>query len=313
VINVSRDNEKPGILLLEPAVPLSVNFNGITAVFNQVALYTPAPTSIEHINADAVIECKSDQLRLFIPLKSSDTGEHLGFLTEIAAVLDPETAKGLGIVDPKTGKYKTAVAPTGQDWSIAGLVDGARDPYFTWVNGKLTQYTISDSECELHLGWKSSTGATMVYFQNSINVSSTDIAKIRNTIGTLSPKDAGLTINSTLYYPGQSNCPAPRPKLKLPTFNPNSAWADYAVYFGILLIAFLAVVTAVSLLLMENGPVQFFARAISNTFGGYKKLTPPSPAAAPAESSLPSLPAGLPTSLAGLKGLSSKMNLGLRK
>jgi len=297
VITLTRDE---GILLLEPAVPLSVNFNGTTAVFNQIALYAPAPTSVEQVNADAVIECRSDQLRLFIPFKASDSGDHVTFLSAIAGALDPTTARGLGIVDPKTGKYGTAIAPTGQDWSIAKLVDGVRDPYFTWVNGKLSQYTISDSECELHLGWKASAGPIVIYFQNSINVSSADITKIRNTIGTVSPREVGLTINDTKYYPGESNCAAPLPKLKLPTFQPNSGWADYALYFGVVLIAFLAIVIAVSLMMMENGPIQFIARGISNTFGGFKPLKP---AAAPSPSiELPSSPLAAASALRGLVG-----------
>jgi hypothetical protein len=298
VINMSRDDKTPGILLLEPAVPLSVNFNGTTAVFNEVAFYCPAPTSVEQVNADAVIECRSDQLRLFIPFKASDSGDHATFLSAIAGALDPTTSGGLGIVDPKTGKYGTAVAPTGQDWSIASLVDGVRDPYFTWVNGKLTQYTISDSECEIHLGWKASSGPIIVYFQNSIEVSASDITKIRNTIGTVAPRDVGLTINNTKYYPGESNCPAAPPKLKLPIFQSNSAWTDYLVYFGILLIAFLGIIAAVSLLMMKDGPIQFFARGLSRTFGEFGRAKGPPP---PPPSSVPAIP-----NLAAIKGLVGK-------
>jgi hypothetical protein len=314
VINLTRDNTTSGILLLEPTVPLSVNFNGTTAVFNQVALYAPAPTSVEQVNADMVLECRSDQLRLFIPLKASDSGDHIGFLSAIAGALDPTTENGLGIVDSSTGKYRTAIAPTGQDWSIAKLVDGVRDPYFTWVNGKLTQYTIYDSECFSRIGWKASAGPTIIYFQNSIDVSSADVTKIRNTIGVVSPQIVGLTINNTLYYPGESNCGAPLPKLKLPIFQPNSSFTDYALYFGIILIAFLAVVAAVSLAMMKDGPIQMFAGGISRLFGSFPKanrVPGPMPGLAAAIQN----PTALKDAVQGKAntGLASMINSGLAK
>ena len=314
VITLTRDNKTDGMLLLEPAVPLSVNFNGTTAVFNQIALYAPGPTSVEQVNADAVIECRSDELRLFIPFKASDSGDHITFLNAIAGALDPTTAKGLGIVDPKTGKYGTAIAPTGQDWSIAKLVDGTRDPYFTWVNGTLTQYTISDSECWSRIGWKASAGPTVIYFQNSINVSSADITKIRNTIGTVSPRDVGLTINNTMYYPGQSNCAAPLPKLKLPVFQPNSAFNDYALYFGILFVAFLAVVAAVSLAMMKDGPIQMFAGGVSRLFGSFPK-TNSAPGPMPGLAKAIQNPDALKDAVRGKAdaGLTSALNSGLAK
>ena len=311
VITLTRNE---GMLLLEPAVPLSVNFNGTTAVFNQIALYAPGPTSVEQVNADAVIECRSDELRLFIPFKASDSGDHVTFLNAIAGALDPTTAKGLGIVDPKTGKYGTAIAPTGQDWSIAKLVDGTRDPYFTWVNGTLTQYTISDSECWSRIGWKASAGPTVIYFQNSINVSSADITKIRNTIGTVSPRDVGLTINNTMYYPGQSNCAAPLPKLKLPVFQPNSGFNDYALYFGILFVAFLAVVAAVSLAMMKDGPIQMFAGGVSRLFGSFPK-TNSAPGPMPGLAKAIQNPDALKDAVRGKAdaGLTSALNSGLAK
>jgi hypothetical protein len=283
VINLRRDKHT---LILEPAVPLSVNFNGVTAVFNQIRLYAPAPTAVEHVNADAVLHCVSDVLWLFIPLKAADIGPHTMFLSAIVNVLNPATKEGLGIVDPATNRYyEGTVAAPGQDWSISSIVDGAKDPYFTWVNGRLDQYTISDSECERHLGWRSSSGPQVVYMQNSVNVASADIAKLRTTIGTVLPADVGLTISNTMYSPGQVSCPTPLPKLKLPTFKPNPAWVDAAVYFGVLLIAFLAVVAAVSLASMTNGPIQYISRGfwkvLGSPFPASRKISAPAPAAAP--------------------------------
>jgi hypothetical protein len=273
---------------------LSVNFNGVTAVFNQIKLYAPAPTAVEHVNADAVLHCVSDVLWLFIPLKAADIGPHTTFLTAIVNVLNPATKEGLGIVDPATNRYGTTTAAPGQDWSISSIVDGAKDPYFTWVNGRLEQYTISDSECERRLGWKSSSGPQVVYMQNSVNIAAADIAKLRTTIGTVLPSDVGLTISNTMYSPGQVSCPSPLPKLKLPTFKPNEAWVDGAVYFGILLIAFLGVVAAVSLASMTNGPIQYISRGfwkvLGSPFPASRKISAPAPAAAPGLS-IP-LPAG---------------------
>ena len=302
VVTLARDKHA---LLIQPAVPLSVNFNGVTAVFNEVRLYAPAPTAVEHANADAVLHCVSDVLWMLIPLKAADTGPNVTFLTSIVNVLDPATSQGLGIVDPTTKTYGTTTAAPGQDWSISSLVDGATDPYFTWVNGNLEQYTISDSECERHLGWKSSAGPQVIYFQNSVNVASGDIAKLRETIGTVLPADVGLTISNTMYSPGQRNCPTPLPKLKLPTFKPDAAWVDFAIYFGVLLIAFFAVVAAVSLASMQNGPIQYISRGFWKVLGSplptVRKLSPPAAPAAPAAMALS---VNLPK---GLKGLGKGM------
>jgi len=305
VIMLKRDPVTKGMLILEPTVPLSVNFNGITAVFNQVALYAPAPTSVEHVNADAVLHCISDSIWLFIPLKAGDSGPNIAFLSAITGVLDPATSAGLGIVDSKTGKYGTATAAPGQDWSIASLVNGTTDPYFTWVNGKLEQYTISDSECERHLGWKSSSGPQVIYFQNSVSVASADIARLRETVGTVLPADIGLTISNTMYSPGQSNCAPPPVKLKMPKFQPPSAVTDFVGYFIILFIAFFGVVAAVSLMLMKNGPIQYISAAISRMFDS---IMPPPPPPAPAAPQLPSV-AGLGS--LGASALAGKLPGGL--
>ena len=305
VIMLKRDPVTKGMLLLEPSVPLSVNFNGTTAVFNQIALYTPAPTSVEHVNADAVLHCWSDSIWLFIPLKAGDSGPNVAFLSAITGVLDPATSAGLGIVDSKTGQYGTATAAPGQDWSIASLVNGVNDPYFTWVNGKLEQYTISDSQCERHLGWKSTSGPQVIYFQNSVTVSSSDITRLRETIGTVLPADIGLTISGTMYSPGQLNCPSPPVKLKVPKFQPPSPVIDFVGYFVILLVAFLGVVAAVSLMLMKNGPIQYIAAAISRMFDS---VMPPPPPPAPAAPQLPSV-AGLGS--LGASALAGKLPGGL--
>lgn len=270
VISVTREGST---LVLEPSVPLSVSFNGTNAVFTKLYLYTPSPISIEHTQADAVIHCISDKIWMFIPLMKSDSGDSVDFLTTIAGSLDPGTSGGLGVVDPKSGKYATMSVATGQEWSIATLVKGT-DPYFTWVNGKLEQYTKSESKCDRYIGWRSLSGPQVIFFQNPVGVSSSDIDKIRETIGTVLPSKIGLSVSAPLYSAGEAHCPAKPPKLKLPTFK-SSQYTEYITYFGVLFIAFLAIVLAVTLINQQNGPVQYIARGIAKAFEWKPK--PPTP------------------------------------
>lgn len=270
VVSVTREG---GTLLLEPSVPLSVSFNGTNAVFTKLYLYTPSPLSVEQTQADAVIQCMSDKIWMFIPLMKSDSGSSVDFLTTIAGSLDPGTSEGLGIVDPKTGQYATLSVATGQEWSITSLVKGT-DPYFTWVNGKLQQYTKSETPCDRYIGWKSLSGPQVIFFQNPIAVSSSDIDKIRETIGTVMPSKIGLSVSAPLYSPGEAHCPPKPPKLKLPTFKMGK-YTDFVVYFGTLLTAFLAIVLAVTLINQQNGPLQYIARGIAKAFEWKPK--PPTP------------------------------------
>lgn len=287
IINVTRTERA---LLLMPTVPLSVTFNGTTAVFNSLFLYIPSPISIEHTQADAVIHCISDSIWMYIPLQKSNSGPSVDFLSNIAGVLDPETAEGLGFKDPKTGYYKTATVATGLDWSITNLVKGT-DPYFTWVNGQIEQYVKSETECDRYIGWRTTSGPQVIFFQNPVSVSGDDLDTIRQTIGVLPPNEIKLSVSNTLYSPGEAKCSPKLPKLKLPTFKPDSKLTQFAVYFGILLIAFLAVVLAVSLAMQTNGPIQVIGRSFSNLFTWDSKPPRPAPSVLPA---LPALPAGLP-------------------
>ena len=138
-----------------------------------------------------------------------------------------------------------------------------------------------------------------------MTVASGDIARLRETIGTVLPADIGLSITGTMYSPGQLNCPSPPVKLKIPKFQPPSAVTDFVGYFIILLVAFLGVVAAVSLMLMKNGPIQYIAAAISRMFDS---VMPPPPPPAPAAPQLPSV-AGLgslgASALAGNLGASA--------
>jgi len=284
IINVTRIKEA---LVLRPTVPLSVTFNGTTVVFNELALYIPSPISVEHTQADAVIHCFSDSIWMYIPLEKSNSGPAVDFLSTIAGVLDPASAEGLGFKDPKTGTYKQVSVATGLDWSITKLIKGT-DPYFTWVNGELEQYVKSETDCDRYIGWRTTSGPQVIFFQNPVGVSSDDLERIRQTIGVLDPSEIKLSLSNILYSPGEANCSAKLPKLKLPTFKPDSKLTQFAIYFGILLIAFLAVVLAVSLAMQTNGPIQAIGRSLSSMFTWDSK--PPRPA----PSAIPALPAGLP-------------------
>ena len=294
VLTVSRNKS---LLFLYPTVPLSVTFNGTTAVFNLLALYVPSPISVEHTQADAVIHCVSDTIWMYIPLKKSNSGPAVDFLSRIAGALDPATVNGLGIADPQTGMYKNVSVATGLDWSISNLVKGT-DPYFTWVNGQLEQYVKSETECDRYIGWRASAGPQVIFFQNPVNVLGDDLDKIRETIGVLPPGEIKLSVSNTLYSPGEAKCPPKLPKLKLPTFKSNSDITEFAVYFAILLIAFLAIVLAVSLAMQTNGPIQYIARGISKVFSWDSSKPPPK-----APSTGLTLPAGLPTGLPKLSML----------
>jgi hypothetical protein len=284
IINVTRTDK---VLFLMPTVPLSVTFNGTTAVFNLLLLYIPSPISVEHTQSDAVIHCISDSIWMYIPLEKSNSGPAVDFLSTIAGVLDPASAEGLGFKDPKTGSYKQVSVATGLDWSITNLIKGT-DPYFTWVNGQLEQYVKSETECDRYIGWRTTSGPQVIFFQNPVGVSSDDLERIRQTIGVLDPSEIKLSLSNVLYSPGEAKCSPKLPKLKLPTFKPDSKLTQFAVYFGILLIAFLAVVLAVSLAMQTNGPIQVIGRSLSSMFTWDSK--PPRPA----PSVLPALPAGLP-------------------
>ena len=262
VIQIERQGS---VLYLTPTVPMSVTFNGTSAVFSWFMIVVPAPLSIEHTQADAAILCVSKEITMVLPLKKSDTGASAMFLSSIAGALDPATVDGLGIVDEKTGKYKSIHVATGQDWSINNLVKGT-DPYFTWTTGDLVQYTKSESECVRNIGWKTNAGPQVIYFQNPIGITAVDIDKIRETIGVMPAEGLRLNPADVLYSPGEVSCPVKPPALKAPTFSAAPGFTDFLVYMSIILVAFFAIALAVALVMQTNGPIQYFARGISSAF-----------------------------------------------
>ena len=298
VVTLSRDVGS-NILLIEPTVPLSVTFNGTTTTFSQIRLYSPAPTSIEHINADAVLQCMSDSLWMFIPLKKADSGPNIAFLSSIVGVLDPATSQGLGIVDPTTGVYAKATATPGQGWSIASLVNGTTDPYFTWINGTAESHVIDG--CPRHITWTVSSGPRVIYFQKSIAIASADITKLQQ-MGTVLPADVKLMITDTRYSPGEAkNCTLPLPSVTVPTFDTDSTTYNALLYFGVLFIIFVAVIFAVSLATAENGFVRQTGAAFWKMFT-FPTAVPRASARPPAAAPAPviPLPAGLPAGAAAL-------------
>jgi hypothetical protein len=292
VITVTRER---GYLILKPSVPFTVTFNGTTAVFETIIVYVPSPMSVEHTQSDAVLHCIStnNSMWLLIPLMKIDMGDSVDFLSAIAGALDPATAKGLGIIDPSKGTYATQTVSTGQDWSVASLVKGT-DPYFTWVNGNYELFVKSDTRCELLYGWRSTAGPQVIFFQNPVGISGQDIDRIRETIGTVTPREIEFSVSNVLYSPGEAKCPPKLPSLKMPKFKVDTSLNEYALWFGIILIAFLAVVVALALIVQKDGPIQRMANGLNRMFSWNKSS---SSAPAPA----PTLPTNLPTNLpAGL-------------
>jgi hypothetical protein len=294
VITVTRNR---AYLVLKPSVPFTVTFNGTSAVFDTILVYVPSPLSVEQTQSDAVLHCMStnQSIWLLIPLMKTNMGDSVDFLSAIAGGLDPATPRGLGIVNPTTGAYASQTVSTGQEWSVTKLVKGT-DPYFTWVNGNYELFVKSESKCERVYGWRSTAGPQVIFFQNPVGVSGEDIDRIRETIGTVNPRDIELSVSNVLYSPGEAKCPPKFPSLKMPKFKVNPSLNESIVWFGIILTAFLAVVCAVALVVQKDGPIQRLAHGLIRMFTWKKSSSVPAPAPA-----LPALPTALPTALpAGL-------------
>ena len=288
-------------IVIKPLSPFAAIFNGRQAVFTEVHLYHPAPLRVEGIQADAVLQCISGDTFLFIPLAKSagGGGRSIDFLNAIAAQLDPETSVGLGIVNKDSNQYEKPTVHTGGDWALTMLVSGT-DPYFTWVNSELEQYTKFDSGCDRYIGWKSKTGAQVIYFQNPVSVSSADIEKLTRTAGPVMPDEVLSTVQHPLYSAGEAkNCKPPLPKLKMPTFKMDKGLKDFMMYFILLAASLLAIVLAIAFI--NSDILKPFAAGLTRLFSW---RTPKPGVALPPPGVMPTMPTmgpvGLPPNLAAL-------------
>lgn len=245
-VSMTRDGNT---LVITPFSPLTATFNGRQAVFREVRIYYPAPIKVEGVQADAVVQFVDEgNIEIFVPIGKSagNAGTSFGFLSNLVSNLDVTTSEGLGIVDPDTKKYVTTTPVTGQNWSLTNLVTPT-DPYFTWVDGKLEQYTRMDWGCDRYIGWRATAGSQIIYFQNPVPVSDTDINKLTTTIGGVRPEDVITTLANPLYSPGEAkNCPPVPIKLKLPTFDSNKGMADFIQYVIVVIAAILGIVAALA-------------------------------------------------------------------
>ena len=259
---------KVNTLIIRPFSPFTITFNGTQAVFTEIRLIHPAPLRVEGVQADAALQCVDDNntVTMIIPLASAsgDTGTGFGFLNTIAANLDGSTSGGLGIVNKDTGEYEQTTVNTGQHWSITNLVSST-DPYFTWVNSELVQYVKSDSQCDRYLGWKSTPGAQVIYFQNPVKVSSADINKLNATVGAVLPKDVLSTVTNPLYVAGSpQNCPPKLPKLNPPSLNMDAKFLEFLSFFVAVCCILLGVVAAIAF--VNSGIMNPVANGIARLF-----------------------------------------------
>jgi hypothetical protein len=280
-VSVTRgadDGDLKNMIILKPYTPFAMEFNGSQAVFTSLQLYYPAPLRVEGIQADAMVQCVSGNVMLFIPLmRGSGSGTSMNFLGDIAKRLAPNTPEGLGIIDSKTNKYSTQDISVGQSWSLTQLVTGS-EPYFTWVNSKIEQYTISDWECERHIGWKSSPGPQVIYLQNPIQVNPGDIDSLVATIKPVHPEDVLAAVTHPLYASGNPNCGPPPIKLRPPIPKTTEQMVGYVLFIGVLFFAFMGIVVAVAIANQENNVFKFIGDGIAEMF----KFPEPKKVAAPA-------------------------------
>ena len=283
------------MIVIKPLVPFTAVFNGRTATFAEIRLFYPSPVRVEGVQADAVIQCvDGTNLMVMIPLKKAGSGRGLSFefLAPITSRLDPTTADGMGIKDEavedpeimKTGSfyekvtevkrvmaakaagdsYNTITVPTGQNWALTNLVTDA-DPYFTWVNSDLEQYTRADSECNRYIGWRSTTGSQVIFYQNPVAIPEADLVKLTTTVGPVIPEDVIAPVMNPLYMAGRATgCTAPLPPLKLPKMQLDAKLADLMMYIFLLAAVLLAVVVAVAI--VNSDSLDRFAKGFARLF-----------------------------------------------
>ena len=252
-------------LVLRPFAPFAATFDDKQFSFSELRLFYPAPIKIEGVQADAVLQCvDGDSLMIFIPLKKSDvTSPSLQFLSPVVEHLTPLTADGLGAVDSISGQYKQLSIATGQTWSISTLVSGT-DPYFTWTNSALEQYTRRDGKCDRYIGWRSTPGPKVIYFQNPVGVLSADILKLMQITGPVLPSSVLKAVTNPMYSPGVAvhAAAAPTPK-------PTGSTGGLTMYVSYVFSAFfvLAGVT-VAVLMIRAGIGKSLSGAASDAMTG---------------------------------------------
>jgi hypothetical protein len=322
MVSVTR---KGNMIVMTPSVPFTAVFNGIKATFSDVRLFYPSPIRIEGVQADGVIQCVDDNLTILIPLKKSEGGSGLSsqFLTPVASRLNPANAEGLGLPDnpqedPKIMESKNFFAmliernrvaqakaagtsylkidvPTGQDWALTNLVKDT-DPYFTWVNSTLEQYTRADYECVRYLGWRSTSGAQVIFYQNPVPILEADFNRLTVTVGPVKPSDVLSPVTNPLYRAGKATgCSPSLPPLKLPSMKLDSKLSDFVMYIFLLAVMLLAVVFAVAI--VNSDSLAQFGKGVMRLFSWG---TPAKAAAAP--SAAPPNPLGGLGALAALAG-----------
>ena len=254
---------------LSPSVPCTLTFNGRRATFTTLYLYYPAPLRVEGVQADAVVQgVDGDNITVFIPLMVG--GQASGFLDAISSRLGP-TPDGLSDVDKESGKFKTIPIPTGQDWSLTNLVS-ATDPYFTWVDAELEQYTMFDTAFMKRIGWRSKTGPQVIYFQNPSPIAASELSALTSAVSPVTPSDVLSSITGPLYAAGEVSCPSPPIKLKAPKFK-LSALSDATLYIFIVFAAFLGIVVATALIQDPNGMIAKLGNAIAGWFSSAPKTS----------------------------------------
>ena len=271
LVTATREDDPTSLknrIILSPSTPFTITFNDRQAVFRKIYLYYPAPLRVEGIQADAMLQgVDGDNMMIFIPLMSSGVGSD--FISTITNRLSHE-ADGLGSVG-EDKKFKTITIPTGQDWSLTKLVS-AKDPYFTWSNSELEQYTISDNALMKHVGWRAKPGAQVIYFQNPVPVNAGDIQKLTTTVEPVMPEDVLTSVTNPLYSAGKANCPTPLPTLKATKFK-LSGLSEGFIDFLFLFAVFLGIIVAVALVLSPDSFLYRIGRNLGEWFNSWGKRT----------------------------------------
>jgi hypothetical protein len=283
---------KGGALRVTPFAPFTITFNGRQAVFTELAIFRPAPLRVEGVQADVVVQFIDGQnLILFVPLMKADGGSGPGFsfLSPITSRLDPATSTGLGVFKKDTSTYDTLDISTGQDWSITNLVDNS-DPYFTWSNSELEEYVKMDTECTRWIGWRQKPGAQVIYFQNPVSVSRSDIDAINNTLSSVKPNDVLSPVMNPLYVAGKpKNCKPVLPQFKFPKTSEDKTTANFVLGFFMVVIVFLSIVIAVAF--VNSDLMKSIGEGLLRVFSWRTvKKVAPSPAPAATGVSLPNIP-----------------------
>jgi hypothetical protein len=268
LVTATREDDPTSLknrIHLSPSTPFTMTFNGRQAVFRKLYLYYPAPLRVEGVQADAVLQAvDGDNIMIFIPLMSSTVGGD--FLVNIASHFD-HNPEGLGSMED--GKFKTIAVPTGQDWSLNKLIT-TTDPYFTWVNSQLEQYTIVDNAIFKHVGWRAKPGPQVIYFQNPVGITSGDIQKLTSTVGPVIPGEVLSSVTHPLYAAGEVDCPTPLPKLKSPTFK-LSGLSEGLIDLLFVIAVFLGIVAAVALILSPDSYLYRMGRNLAAWFDSWGK------------------------------------------